>query len=343
MKYLFLFIVILLASNTAAQDKSKLIGEIEFFGYAGVDLNKVKAALPIHEKDDFSLESFSAQAEALREAIKQAAGRAPTDLGSTCCDDQGNWIVFIGLSGRTPQYNHPSGSRTRLPKNIVALYERFIKVNMEEVQKGAAAEDHSKGYALSVSGPLRSIQLEMRAYALNRTALLQAVLEGSADDEQRIVAAELLGYARRSRAQISSLVKANRDSNGTVRNNATRALLVLVDSNIKVAAQIPVADFVVLLLSGTWTDINKASGLLFNITRYRDAKVLAQLRTREVLNRLIEMARWRVGHGNAARYILGRLAAIDEEKLVQLVTAGQIEEIIKQLPQTRNQGGQHPE
>ena len=234
-----------------------------------------------------------------------------------------------------------TGARTPLPENVVALYDRFMKVNMDEVQRGASAEDHSRGYALSASAPLRAIQLEMRAFALKHEAQLRAVLQSSADDKQRIVAAELLGYARQSPAQISGLVHANRDSNSIVRNNATRALLVLVDANATVAAQIPVAAFIPSLLSGTWSDINKASYLLFTITKYRNEKVLVQLGTREVRDRLIEMARWRVGHGTPARYILGRIAGIDERNLERLVTTGQVEEIIKQLRRTPQRDGQH--
>jgi hypothetical protein len=32
---------------------------IEFFGYSGSDLNKIKAALPFHEKDEFDGETFA--------------------------------------------------------------------------------------------------------------------------------------------------------------------------------------------------------------------------------------------------------------------------------------------
>lgn len=59
--------------------------------------------------------------------------------------------------------------------------------------------------------------------------------------------------------------------------------------------------------------------------------MLAQLRRRDVRERLIEMARWRTGHAEAARRILGRVAGIDEKRLVRLVAAGEVEAIIKSL------------
>jgi hypothetical protein len=328
MRKYVLLIILLLSPAAFGQDQPKVIGEIEFFGYSGIDLNRVKASLPFHERDPFSIQAFAEKEVQAGGAVKQAIGRAPTDIAPVCCDDEGNWIIFIGLSGKTIRYNHPPGSPARLPENILNLYERFTNLLMEGLQKGSFAEDSSQGYALAEYAPLRSVQLEMRAYAVGHEALLRDVLENSSEDQQRIVAAMLLGYAPQSRSQISALVQASRDSNSTVRNNATRALIVLAKSGSKVAEEIPATDFIELLLSGTWTDLNKASSLLDPLTKSRNAKVLAQLQKREVRERLIEMARWRVGHAEPARYILGRIAGIDESRLKQLVASKQVDEII---------------
>jgi hypothetical protein len=257
-------------------------------------------------------------------------GHAPTDIVPVCCDNQGNGIIFIGLSGKTIRYNRQSSGRSRLPDNILNLYDRFINVLMEGVQKGLPLKIAPKGmrwqhtrlfapYSLRCA-PMRSV---MKRY--------YAMLETSADDRQRIVAAQLLGYSQQSKSQIASLVRASQDSNETVRNNATRALLVLAGSSEKVAMDIPAEGFIELLLSGTWTDLNKASYLLDSMTKSRNVKLLGQLRSREVLDRLIEMARWRTGYGAPARYILGRIAGIDESHLKQLVTTGKVEVIINQL------------
>lgn len=324
-------ISILLASGALAQNKATRIGEIEFFGSSGIDLNKVRAALPFNEGDEFSIETVQEKVRLAIEAVKQVTGRPPTDIAPTCCDNQGNWIVYIGVSRRTMRYNPLPNGNTRLPKNILDLYERFMKALMEAVQKGAASEDRSKGYALSEYPSLRSTQLEMRDYAVAHGALLRKVLSTSRDNQQRIVAAELLGYSRQSRAQLTALVHASRDSDGTVRNNATRALLVLVESNPNLDRSVPAGPFVELLLSGTWTDLNKASSLVSLITGSRDPRLLARLGKAELRERLIEMARWRTGHAEAARFILGRMAGVDEEHLQELVTAGNVEAILQSL------------
>jgi len=330
MKRCLLSLIILLASGAAGQDKPKLIGKIEFFGYAGIDINKLRAALPFHEQDSFIGETFEAQLEPTGAAVKELTGHWPTDLANVCCEDRGNRVIFIGLAGKPTRYNPPPKGHTRLPNQMLKLYDQFIKFNYESVQQGTADEDDSKGYALSSYPPLRSIMLKFRTYALKHGSLLREVLETAADERQRITAAELLGYAGQSQSQLGALVHASQDSNSGVRNNATRALIVLAKSSPKVASGIPATSFIELLLSGTWTDLNKASNLLNLISKRRNKEILAQLRRREVLERLIEIARWR-SHGEPARYILGRVAGIDESRLEQLVVTKQVEVIIAAL------------
>lgn len=323
--------IILLAACCFAQDKPRLIGEIEFFGAAGSDVNKIKAALPFREGDEFNPETMPERLARVAEAVKQVHGRPPTDVTATCCDRGGNFIVFIGLSGKTVRHNARPVGAVRLPLNVVALYERNAQAVSEAVLKGVAGEDDSKGYALAEYLPLRATQLEMRAYALRYDALLRRVLRTAADDRQRAVAAQLLGYAQQSRPQMAALAHASRDADETVRNNATRALSVLAASDSRLAQDLPAEGFVELLLSGTWTDLNKASSLLSSITSKRSPRLFARLRQAEVLERLIETARWRTGHETAARMILGRLAGIDEQRLAQLVAAGEVQDILDAL------------
>ena len=223
----------------------------------------------------------------------------------------------------------PKGT-ARLPAEIIGLYGRFMNSLMDAVKRGVPGEDDSKGYALSVDPSVRKTQLEMREYALKNEALLLDVLKNSSDAQHRIAAAEILGYAEQSARQTGALAAAARDENSTVRNNATRALGVLVGSNAKLAAEIPPDFFVNLLLSGEWSDLNKGSMLLAAMTADRtDEKTLALLRRGDVRERLIEMARWRTGHAQDARYLLGRSAGIAEERLKTLAKEGNAEEIIR--------------
>jgi hypothetical protein len=312
------------------QEDSRPIGAIDFFGYAGFNLDPIKAALPIHEKDPFP--GPSEVREKIRQAVKSAIGRAPTDVAPVCCDSRGNFIIFVGLPGLTvkePRLNPLPKGKLKLPPSIVELYDQTMEASSASVLKGNVREDASRGYALSISdSALREKQLALRAYATKHDALIRAVLKQSSETKQRIVAADLLGYTRQSTTQIAHLVRATRDTNDGVRNNATRALVVLAASSPTVAARIPARPFIEMLNSGTWSDRNKAGGLLSILTRSRDPKLLAQLRS-EAVTSLIEMALWRsAGHASSARVMLGRIGGISEERISELVNADNPEAII---------------
>jgi len=313
-----------------AQDDSRPIGAIDFFGYAGFNLDPIKAALPIHEKDPFP--GPVQVTEKMKEAVRSVIGRPPTDVAPVCCDSHGNYIIFVGLPGLTvkePRWNPVPKGKLKLPPTLVELYDQTMEASSASVLKGNAREDSSRGYALSISdSDFREKQLAVRAYAVKHDALVRAVLKTSSETKQRIVAAYFLGYARQSTTQIADLVRATRDTNDVVRNNATRALAVLAESSPTVAARIPARPFIEMLNSGSWSDRNKAGGLLGSLTRSRDPKLLAQLRSQAVTS-LIEMARWRsIGHALSARLMLGRIGGIPEERLWNLANAGNAEEII---------------
>lgn len=325
-----------LASVANGQDAKMRLGGIEFFGYAGLNLDQVKAALPLHEGDELpqTQAAVNGASSQVRDAVQRTTGHAPTDVQFTCCNERGTWMVFIGLQGRTFRpvpYNPAPTCAAQLPPQIVSLYHQFGATLSAGLQHGQAGEDDSKGYALAAYPPLRAKQLAMREYAVGHAQLLRRVLTTAADVEQRRVAAQLLGYAPQSTAQIAALVQASRDADDEVRNNAVRALGVLARSNAKVAARIPARDFINGLNSGVWSDRNKSAELLALLTQRRDPKLLAQLRAR-ALDSLIEMARWHDNnHASPVRIMLGRIAGIEEARLVQLVQAGRVDEIIDAL------------
>lgn len=331
MKLTILLILLLPITFADGQQPPKRIGVIDFFGYTGIDVGKIKAALPIHEGDEFNIETAEDKITSAREIITKLIGHPPTDISVGCCDSQGNWNIEFGLSGKKIAY-HPSPKGTvRLPASALTLYERYMNGVMEAVQKGEAQEDRSKGYALTAYPPLQAVQLEMRAYAIKHSSLIRNVLMTSASEKQRIAASALLGYAQNSPAQIQALIHASRDRQETVRNNATRALLVLAESSPKIAARIPPDGFIEMLLSGTWTDLNKASLLLSILARSREPSLLAKFQRKEALDRLIEIARWRTGHAEPAQYILGCVAGINEKELEQLIADKNAEAIIKRV------------
>jgi hypothetical protein len=323
----------LLSLAAKAQNEPRRIGSIDFFGYAGLNLDQIKSALPLRVGDPFP--GPSETRDGISKAVTTVVGRPPTDIAPVCCDAEGKYMIYIGLPGasiKPTKFNPVPTGNTQFPTQIVELYKQTMDASSASVLKGGALEDDSKGYSRSVNDPaLRAKQLEVRAYALRHEDLIRAVLDHSSDARQRVVAAYLLGYARQSPKQIRYLVRASHDADDIVRNNATRALGVLADSSPRVAAQIPAGEFIQMLSSGSWSDRNKAGGLLTSLTKSRAPKLLAELRS-EALVPLIEMARWRsYGHAYSARLLLARIAGIDEDRARQLVSADNADEIINAL------------
>jgi hypothetical protein len=319
-----------LAATIAAQTESRPIGAIDFFGMQGVDVDGVRGALPLHEGDVLAIDSGDPR-ERVAAAVRQTIGRGPTDIAIVCCDERQQWLLFIGLPGTSskPMTYQPSPtSSIRLPPAVITLDDELIHALMAAVAAGDAGEDDAQGFALSSNAALRSKQLALRDYAVGHEALLMRVVEQSSDARHRAIAAAALGYSNASKAQVSALAAASFDPNESVRNNAVRALAVLLGARPELARGIDVRPFVSLLTSNTWTDRNKGSMLFVAMTRPRDERLLQMLRA-DAFGALAEMARWRSrGHAAGARILLGRLAGIEEQHLQQLVDEGRADEIL---------------
>jgi hypothetical protein len=327
----------LFITSALAQDKSFVVGEIEFYGYSRLQLDRIKAALPLHEGDVIAIQDFPATKEKIKQSVRHEVGRETTDIAFTCCDNRTNLMIYIGLPGdsnRSFPYNPSPRGSARLPRRILDLYDRAMDLTMEVVQK-QPAEDTSRGYGLAAYPPLRETQLAMREFAIRNNFLIVRVLKSSAEPKERQAAAFALEYARQSRAQISALVHASRDADDGVRNNAVRALGILALSSENVSAWIPAENFVRMLNSGIWVDRNKSGGLLAVLSRGRDPRLLRLLRS-EALDSLMEMARWRdPSHASDAQLILGRIAGIEERRLGQMVVSGHVDEIINAVRGTK--------
>lgn len=307
------------------------VAHIYYYGYEGMDLAKVKAALPLQAGDWVTLGhgKWDKVEGQIRAAVVKVTGKPPSGGAGVCCSADGGVYVFVGLSGksyRAATWRATPVGDAHLGRKGMHLYNEWGKAFTKAVEQGDSLEDDSKGYALSHDAAVRSIELEMRAWAAEREPAIIDVLEHGKDARQRAAAAELLGYADRSRDQIQALTNAAEDENAEVRNNAIRALGVLAAGR-GVAVKVDLKPLVDLLYSGTWTDRNKASWLMANLTESRDPKMLGQLRS-TAMAPLVEGARWDAAHAGFFLTILGRMGGIPEKKLEGMISAGDSAEII---------------
>jgi hypothetical protein len=315
-------------------DQIPSVGQINFFGYGGVNLQLVEATFPIKIGDVLKAKTLKSTHDLVDEGVKSVIGHGLTDIDFVCCDDNRKLLIYVGLGGsssQTPFLKPTPNGPDHLSPPALKLYQQEFDALMPAVQRGSSREDDSKGYALASDPHLLRIQLAMRAYALNRGPSLERVLRNAADPRQRRCSAALLGYAKRSSAQVQTLIDAILDPDPEVRNNSTRALMVLASAKGAAPLKISLTTVEVLLRSGVWSDRNKASLLLDQLTAPRDPAMLEELRA-TVLDVLIEGARWHgdPGHAGAFVILLGRIAHVPENQLFPTPGAVVIEEIIKQ-------------
>jgi len=302
-----------LATSLVARGR---IAYIEFFGYEGLDVDAVRQALPFREGDEASPD----RKEQARTAVRRVTGREATDVQGVCCTGDADWAVFIGLPGtssRVPAYNPAPRGDVTPPPALTALYHRLEQAEEAAVRKGLAQEDGAPGYRLVKEPGARAAELALREYALHHEDEIVRVLASSGRADERAMAADTLGYGARTPRQRAALVRAARDPHSDVRNNAVRALGEILRADPSGAAAIPPGPIIDLVRSGTWTDRNKGSMVLWPLTQSRDPRLLARLKS-EAGRALLEVARWRGGWGIGARVILARIAGIPEERVLEL-------------------------
>jgi hypothetical protein len=306
------------------------VGAINYFGYGGLPLQKVRAALPLHVGDSLTHATFSKKP--INDAVLSVIGKLPTDVNVTCCIASQQLEIFIGLSGSTSR-PVPSGpipsANARLDPEGLRLYEQEQPLIGEAAAHGTGGEDDSQGYTISDDPALKAVNLAMRSFAIGRESELRHVLQTSGDPKQRRAAAALLGYVRRSPTQAEALSRAIEDPDEEVRNNAVRALAVLSAATKKDGLQINIKPLINLLYSGIWTDRNKASLLLMRMTEARNPEILSSLR-KEAMGPLVEGASWIdvPGHSTPFLVVLGRIGSIRDDRLFELLKNGDKDAII---------------
>ena len=259
------------------------IGGIEFFGYGGLDLAAIRRALPLSEGDRWADDNR----EILRESVRAVAGTDATDIAVVCCDEDGDRWIYVGLAGSTSKRIHfldEPVQPVRLAQELLLLHAKLEKTLITAVERGGEAiqEDGSRGYALTRDATARSLELQIRKYALANGPQVFAALTDSSDALHRAIAAQTAGYAEHTAEQVHVLSRAIRDPDRVVRNNAIRALAVLASSDVELAAPIDASLFTDLLFSGTWADRHKSVAVLRSLTRSRDDRILAEIKERSL-------------------------------------------------------------
>lgn len=321
--------IYLLASLAAAPAAAQMpaVGHIEVFGHPGSS-DTVRSIVA-----DLIGRSISAELRERERAIAALPGIADARIEAVCCDG-GSTTLYIAVRGEEqplPAFAAPPTGAVRLTPAIVATGARFERALEDAVRRGVAEEDHSAGHSLVADGVAREVQREFIAIAAAEGPLLRTVLATSADAGHRALAAQVIAYAPDKRTVLPDLLAAVRDSEPGVRNAAMRALWIIAGygaAHPAAGIAMPADPFIDLIAAGTWTDRNKASLVLMELTTGRDSTLLASLRDR-AFTPVLEMARWRnPGHAFPGVVLLGRMGGVPEETIVAALTQGTKETVI---------------
>lgn len=322
-----IFLLTLLSGSIKGQIPT--VGIIDFYGLRGVSEQQVRQALQIKEGDKLPESS-----KEVRKRLESLPNVLEARLNVVCCE-AGKAILYVGLreaGSSTLQFRPEPKGDIRLSENIVKAGDEFENALTEAVLKGEAGEDDSQGHALFNYPKLRTIQEKYIAFANQYLKQLRTVIRDSSDANHRTLAVQIIAYYQDKRKILKDLVWGMNDANDKVRNNSMRALSVLASfarKSPQKKIKVPVEPFIEMLNSIDWTDRNKSSLALFQLTADRNPSVLSKLRKR-ALPSLVEMARWKsLGHALPSFTLLGRIGNFSEEEIQKALDSGNRELLIK--------------
>lgn len=312
-------LVFLVCMHGPAAAQLPRVGGIDFYGLRRLSPADLVAAIGIQIGDSLPPSQTSIR-DTIRPRLLALRGVDDAEISFVCCE-AGRTLIYIGVrESGSPAVGFPATPTgdDRLPDEMIAAERELLRAWMEGVQRGQAEEDNVAGHSFMKYEPARVIQEGFPGFAARSTPLLRRVLHNSSDAHHRAVAAQIIAYAPDKSTVVPDLVRAMRDADATVRNNAMRALAVIAtyaQTLPESTLRVPVDPFIDLLSSLAWTDRNKASLALAALTTGRDPQLLAALRAR-ALDSLAEMARWRTyGHAAPAAIILGRIAGLPDTEI----------------------------
>jgi hypothetical protein len=306
------------------------IGIIDVYGTHKTSAKQIRDALGISVGDTLTgMTLLMVPAK-----LADLPGVASASVDPVCCED-GKTMLYVGViedGAPTLELRAAPNGASRLPPDVVQAGTAFGEANMRAVMRGFMKEDVSQGHSLMADSAARMIQLQFVGLAAKHLDTLRNVLRTSSDGDHRAFAAQVLAYYTNKQAIVGDLVYGMRDADADVRNNATRALWVIAmyaRQHPELKITVPYEPFIDLLNSLSWTDRNKSSLALMQLTESRNPTLLAALKTR-AFDSLVDIAQWtNPGHSMAGVMILGRIAGIPDPEVYAMFERGEREKIIE--------------
>jgi hypothetical protein len=297
------------------------VGEIEFYGLHKLSEQKLLHALHLAPGDPLPPSKGD-----MEDSLETVPGVVLAHVEVACCD-QGQTTLFIGIEEKGAPHlafhSRPAGDAV-LPGDVVDLYQQFLEAVRDAAHRGSTAEDLTSGHSLMADPHARLLQFQFADFANAHLPLVRDVLRDSDDDEQRAMAATIVGYASEKKDIVNDLGNAMQDPDESVRANALRALnaiAVLARLQPRLGIRVSPTWIVELLNSVVLSDRTHAADALVNLTD-QNAAALDQIRDR-ALDSVVEMAQWKNMRYALPSFILvGRLAGMNEQEIQKAWSGG---------------------
>ncbi len=304
----FLFYITTIRASEAEAEKVKLEG-VYFFGYEGFNINDLRQTFSLKKGTIVDLnEWFPKRVNELKAEIKTITGAAATDIALIHTEE--GQILFVGIPGKSnskPSERNAIGTKAvATPVEIKSAYDRMIELLPKAVARKTKEDVEQFDAAKN----------ELRRLSRAKRPELLAALDSS-ESIDRVVASYAIGLVAEKPEELNALVRLSNDSDSVVRNNSARELSELLQDHPELAKDIPASPFITMLNSPTWTDRNKSVFVLERLTRSRRPVVLKEMSDR-ALPSLKEMCDWPSGYSETAIELLGRIAGIPEDQLLQM-------------------------
>jgi hypothetical protein len=312
--------------------QAPIVGDIEIFGAHKISNEKILHALGAQPGQPLPPSKAK-----LEEALLAVDGVARASVEAVCCD-AGKAILYVGIEERGAAAfslrDQPQGD-LQLPEEIVQAYRDFTVALAHAAREGDTHEDIKQGHSLMDNIACNVIQRRFAGFAELDLEVLQAVLREAEDEEQRAVAAYVLGYAPKKALVVNDLQLALRDPDPDVRANAIRALkpiALLAQRDPDLGIRVETTWFVEMLNSTVLKDRLQAVQTLLTLTEHGLPEPTYKHLWERGLQPLEEMARWRnLEYVLPSYLLLGRMAGVSDAELEQAWAGGDREKKLQEI------------
>ncbi len=162
----------------------------------------------------------------LRIAWRRFPAWCRRELEAVCCQPDGNAILFVGIEEKSA----PHFAFRSLPQERRAAaggsrhYQKMMAAIEAAGRRGSTAEDLTEGHSLMADPDARELAAELHSLGGRASGPATHCFAHRLPEEQRAMAATVIGYAPDKTKVVPDLEFAMQDPDESVRANAMRAL-----------------------------------------------------------------------------------------------------------------------